>query len=443
MTQAYVNFIESLSRARWLMVILVLAYIVKVLTLGAGDFAVYYGASNALHDAKMIYHLPYPVGSSSCEYSYSPFFAFILIPLSLLPLWLADLFWLLLNLVLTFRIFDITVVFLDIKKKFSRKEYQWWVFLTLLFSLRFILYNFDMSQATLIMLYGSLESLRFAFKKQWVLSGFVLAAVISIKLIPLVMLPYFFYRRYWQAGLTTLGFIIVLNLTPSVLYTWNGYLDLLKEWFTVLNPMSDDFTIKQNVVEESIHSLSAFISAFFTDDVTRYGLRRHFVDLRTETMIVLLNAVRVFFILLTLVFIKIQPFRVIYDKKRLYWEFSYLMIAAVLIFPHQQKHGFVLILPAVAYLSFFVLWMKKTHFSTIKKNLFNRLLFLLVVVWLLTTASTDGIIGRHLYNYGQYFKLITWGTVLLILPLYMAQPPFLHIMKKIKSPRLKSDTPTL
>ena len=257
------------------------------------------------------------------------------------------------------------------------------------------------------------------------------------------MLPYFFYRRYWQAGLTTLGFIIVLNLTPSVLYTWNGYLDLLKEWFTVLNPMSDDFTIKQNVVEESIHSLSAFISAFFTDDVTRYGLRRHFVDLRTETMIVLLNAVRVFFILLTLVFIKIQPFRVIYDKKRLYWEFSYLMIAAVLIFPHQQKHGFVLILPAVAYLSFFVLWMKKTHFSTIKNNLFNRLLFLLVVVWLLTTASTDGIIGRHLYNYGQYFKLITWGTVLLILPLYMAQPPFLHIMKKIKSPRLKSDTPTL
>ncbi len=440
MVKSFVNLLGNLSRARWLMIIFVLAYIVKVLTLGAGDFAVYYGASNALHDAKMIYHYPYPVGSSTCEYSYSPFFAFILIPLSLLPLWLADCVWLFLNLVLTFRIFDITVVFLDVKKSLTRKEYQWWVFLTLLFSLRFILYNFDMSQATLVMLYGSLESLRLAFKKQWGLSGFVLAVVISIKLIPLVMLPYLFYRRYWQAGLATLGFIFLLNLTPSLLYTWGEYMNLLKEWFAVLNPMSDDFTIKQNVVEESIHSLSAFIPAFFTDDVTRHGLRRHFMNLPTDTMILLLNVVRVFFILLTFIFIKIKPFHPINDKRRLYWEFSYLMIAAVLIFPHQQKYAFVLILPAVSYLMFFMVLMTKTQFNHKKNRLFRALMLLLISVWLLTTASTDGIIGRHLYNYGQYFKLITWGTMLLIIPLYIAQPLYLHIMKKIESQRLKSAT---
>lgn len=423
------------SPIRWLLIVLGLAYTIKVLTLGAGDFAVYYGASNALRDAKMIYHLPYPVGTSVCEYSYSPFFAFVLIPLSLLPLWLADWVWLILILVLLFRIFDITVSFLDIKQKLTRKEYQWWVFLTLLFSLRFILYNLDMSQANVLMLYGSLEAIRLAFKRRWFWSGWILAFVISIKLIPLVVLPYLFYRRFWQAGLTTLGLTIVLNLTPSVLYTWGGYMELLKEWYTVLNPMSDDFTLHQNVVEESIHSLSAFIPAFFTDDVSRYNMRRHFMDLPDSTMILLMNLARLFFIVLTLIFVKLPPFKAVNDKNRLYWEFSYLMIAAVLIFPHQQKHGFVMILPAAAYLSFFILYIKKSGFNMVKSFFFYRLIGLMIGVWLLTTASTDGIIGRQLYNYGQYFKLITWGTLLLIVPLYWAEPSFLHITKKLYNKR--------
>ena len=216
MVASFFNFLNNISRIRWFLIVLVLAYIVRVLLIGAGDFAVYYGASNALMDSKMIYHLPYPVGDSTCEYSYSPFFALILIPLSVLPLWLADLLWLFLNLLALFRIFDLIVVFLGIKKDLTRKEYKWWVFLTLLFSVRFILYNFDLSQVTLILLCGSLESLRLAIKRQWALGGLVLATVISIKLMPLVMLPYLFYRRFWQAGFATLGFIILLNLTPSV-----------------------------------------------------------------------------------------------------------------------------------------------------------------------------------------------------------------------------------
>lgn len=435
MVATFFKFFNNISRIRWLLIVLVLAYIVRVLLMGAGDFAVYYGASNALLDSKMIYHLPYPVGDSACEYSYSPFFAFILMPLALLPLWLADLLWLFLNLLALFRIFDLIVLFLGIKKDFTRKEYKWWVFLTLLFSVRFILYNFDLSQVTLILLCGSLESLRLAIKRQWTMGGLVLAVVISIKLMPLVMLPYLFYRRFWQVGLATLGFMLLLNLTPSVLYTWSDYQSLMKEWFIVLNPTSDDFTIKQNVVAESIHSLSGFIPAFFTDDITRYNLRRHFMDLPNETMIQVLNAARLFFILLTFIFLKTKPFQYINDKKRLFWEFSYLMIAIALIFPHQQKYAFILILPAAAYVLYFILMMKKSNFYLEKPLLYKALIGLLIIVWLLTTASTDGIIGRTLYEYGQYFKLITWGTMLLIVPLFLAKPNFL-----IRKPTLYADS---
>ena len=434
MAAAFFKFLNNISRIRWLLIVLVLAYIVRVLLIGAGDFAVYYGASNALLDSKMIYHLPYPVGDSTCEYSYSPFFAFILIPLSILPLWLADLLWLFLNLLALFRIFDLIILFLGIKKTLNQKEYKWWVFLTLLFSVRFILYNFDLSQVTLILLCGSLESLRLAIKRQWAMGGLVLAVVISIKLMPLVMLPYLFYRRFWQAGLATLGFIVLLNLTPSVLYTWSDYQNLIKEWFSVLNPMSDDFTVNQNVVAESIHSLSGFIPAFFTDDITRYELRRHIINLPTETMILILNMTRLFFILLTFIFLKTKPFQQINDKKRLFWEFSYLMIAIALIFPHQQKYAFILILPAVAYVLYFILIMKKSGFYFEKPLLYKTLIGLLIIVWLLTTASTDGIIGRKLYEYGQYFKLITWGTMLLIVPLFLAKPEFLKFPERSQEP---------
>ncbi len=435
MVASFFKFLNNISRIRWLLIVLVLAYIVRVLLIGAGDFAVYYGASNALLDSKMIYHLPYPVGDSTCEYSYSPFFAFILIPLSIFPLWLADMLWLFLNLLALFRIFDLIILFLGIKKTLNQKEYKWWIFLTLLFSVRFILYNFDLSQVTLILLCGSLESLRLAIKRQWMMGGLVLSVVISIKLMPLVMLPYLFYRRFWQAGLATLGFMILLNLTPSVLYTWSNFQNLLKEWFSVLNPMSDDFTINQNVVAESIHSLSGFIPAFFTDDITRYDLRRHIINLPTETMILVMNIARLLFILFTFIFLKTKPFQAINDKKRLFWEFSYLMIAIALIFPHQQKYAFILILPAAAYLMYFILMMKKIKFYLENPLLYRGLISLLIIVWLLTTASTDGIIGRTLYEYGQYFKLITWGTMLLIIPLFLAKPQFLK-----RKPTLYADS---
>ncbi len=433
MTASFSEILHKFSKVRWLLVVLVLVYFIRVLVLGAGDFAVYWGASKALSAGKMIYHVPYLVNPSSdewCEYSYSPFFAFILMPFSWLPLKVADALWLVINMVILFRIFDLIIVFLDIKKSLTTKEYRWWVFGTLLFSTRFILYNFDLSQATIIMLYGSLESLRFAIKRQWAWAGALLATVITIKLMPLVMLPYLFWRRYWQAGLATVGFIFLFLITPSVLYTWNDYLMMLKEWAIVLNPANDDFTIKQNVIAESIHSLSGFIPAFFTNDVTRYDMNRHFVDLDNSAMVMVLNLVRLFFIGLTLMFLKTKPFIAINEKKRLFWEVSYLMIAMALIFPHQQKYAFILILPASAYVLFSLMMMKKTGFYLKNKSLFYTTVTLFTIIWLLTTGSTDGIIGRELYNYGQYFKLITWGTMLLIVPLYLCKPYFLNTMKK-------------
>jgi Glycosyltransferase family 87 len=400
----------NLSKYQWLLIGLLLCYVIKVLTLHAGDFSVYYGAANDIRQGKPIYFVEYPVGDNNetCSYSYPPFFAMLLIPLSILPLKIADALWLLMNVFLLFRIFQIIDSQLDTHKYFSTKTYRLWVFLVLLFTTRFILYNFDMSQTTMLLLWGCLESLDLTLKNRPVLSGFLLAAVISIKLMPLVLLPYFFYRNFFKTGFATLGFLFLLNIGPSVFYGFEGYFSVLNQWKSVINPIKTEFILEENRVMESAHSLSALVPSLLTDNVTRFDIKRNITVLPYQKVVFWLTISQLFFITLTLFFLKTRPFVSILDKKRLFYEVSYLLLIIPLIFPHQQKYAFVMLLPAVAFIWFEVL--KQKEEGIILKNI----IALMVVVWLLTTATTDGIIGRELYEYGQYFKLITWGTMLLI-----------------------------
>jgi Glycosyltransferase family 87 len=406
---------------RNLLLFLSVLYFLKVLTIGEGDFSVYYGAAKDIAQGKSIYFVEYPVGDKdTCSYSYPPFFAMLLIPFSILPLALADFLWLLLSLVLLVRTFHLIDRFLDLNTFFDAKTHRLWVFIVLLFTARFILYNFDMSQTTLILLWGCLESLDLTLNNRPVLSGLLLATVISIKLMPLVLLPYFFYRRFFKTGFATLGFLILLNVGPSVFYGFEGYLSVLNQWKSVINPIKTEFILEENLSMESAHSLSALVPSLLTDNVTRFDIKRNITVLPYQKVVFWLTISQLFFIVLTLFFLKTRPFTAILDKKRLFYEVSYLLLIIPLIFPHQQKYAFVMLLPAVAFIGFEVLKQKQ------KGIILKNIIALMVVVWLLTTATTDGIIGKQLYEYGQYFKLITWGTMLLIVPFYMsyAKNPF-------------------
>ncbi len=401
---------------RNLLILLSLLYFVKVLIHGPGDFAVYYGASNDILRGNMIYLVEYPIGDATCAYSYPPFFAMILIPIAALPLTFANGVWLLLNLFFLIRIFQLIEDFLEVKTIFTEKTYRFWAFLTLLCSVRFILYNYDLSQSTFILLWGCLESLDLALKKRPILSGAILAMVISIKLLPLVMLPYFVFRRHFKAAIFTTVFFILFNLTPSVFYGFEEYKSVLNVWKTVINPVNPDFILDENREMESLHSLSALLSGLLTDSVTRFNIKRNIAVLSYEKVVFWLTLAQLFFIGLTLFFLKTRPFVAFSDKKRIFWEVSYILLVVPLIFPHQQKYAFVMLLPAFSWLWFYILSLKQNDSSS------KILIALMVVVWLLTTFTTDGFIGKKMFEYCQYFKLITWGTMLLIIPLSMTRP---------------------
>ena len=424
---------SKFSKYEGLLIGLSLLYFFKVLHQGEGDFSVYYGAAKAFRLHEPIYCVDFPIGQNWCGYSYPPFFLALIAPFTFLPLWLLDWFWLVLNLFLLFRIFKLITDFLDVKTDFTVKQTRLWIALTLLFSVRFILYNYDMSQSNIVLLWGSLESLFLIHRGRWFLGSLILATVISVKLIPLVFIPYLMYRNHWKSALATVGFVLFLNVAPSVYYGFDAYFSELKTWREVVNFTTPEFTVFQNQSEESIHSLSAFVPAFLNGEIFRYNIRRNIVDMNYQEIGLALNLFRLLFILLSLLFLRTLPFKKIENKQQIFFEISYLFLAAILIFPHQQKHGFVMLLPAMSYVLYFILKQKNLEqnlksATSLKFNdmspFLKKIIGLMVAVWLLTTASTDGIVGRNLFDLGQYFKLITWGTMLLMIPLSMCRVRF-------------------
>lgn len=404
----------------YIVTIFALLYIVMVVKRGAGDLHVYYKAAEALRLDRPVYDYEFLVSREElCGFSYPLFWAFVVMLVGWLPLALLDFVWLVFNLWLLFKIWKLIHYFLDLQN-FTPSQKKWFDFFLLLFAVRFILYNFDMSQVTILLLFLILKSLEW-LEIEKITSGswkpifwaaFLAALGVAIKLMPIFLIPYFFWRGRWRVGVMSLIFIVLLMLIPAIWTGWETFWELQAKWWATINPTNKEFTTQQNREAEGVYSLSAFFNAYFFDDNERLqGVRRHLWALSAEHLQVVLMLARLFFVALTLFFVRFSPFRASPSRLHSFWEMSYMLIAIVLVFPHQQKYAFLFLLPAFAYLIF-------RYFSTPSKTL----LVGLILVWLLSTASTDGIIGRYLYDFGQYFKIITFACFLTIILLMRYSP---------------------
>jgi Glycosyltransferase family 87 len=405
----------TVSRIQWILIGLASLYFLKVYSTNAGDFRSYYHAGTYMKNGLSPYYFYIPEEGWKSMFSYPPFFALLMLPFSLLPIGVAALIWNVLSLAALFRVYALIDGFLDLRKHLNTIQYRYFVFFTILFTIRFILYNFDLTQSTLIVMWGTMESLRLIKNDKFVIGSLLLSAVISVKLLPLVILPYLIYRAYLKEFGLTILFILLLNCLPIFVYGKTGFLQILNEWFRIVNPSNIEFTLNQNAGDESTHGLSAFVPAFFSDSTIRYGLRRHFLSLNSSQIIGLLLVFRLFFIALTLYFLRLKPFKKTVSNTQFVWEVSYLLMVIPLLFPQQMKYAFALLLPAFSYLIFYMMTMEKN-------TKFRFLILLMSLVFMLTTITTDGIIGKQFYEYAQYYKLITWGDFLLIFTLAMCPP---------------------
>jgi len=400
--------------------ILVLLYFYNEAKKGS-DFNVFLQAAQKLCTGENIYNYWYQVNNSYLLYFYSPLFALLLIPFSFLPYIVPNFIWLLANTFFTYRIVVILKKFIDVKF-ISKKHFIIILLISFALIFRFLLYNFDLIQMTIFMLYLSLESINLFEKKKIVSGAILLAFAINIKILPIVLIPYLLYRAYYKESILTIILYIVLIFFPAIIigFEYNNF--LIHEWWTTINPLNTEHAIE---VDMGLHGLSSLIPPLLMETKGELEMKRNIITISPDNVALILNIVRFFFIALALIFLQSLPLKKEKSKIHKLWELSYLFLVIPLIFPHQQKYAFFFLFPATFYLAYFIVFQIKTKFIAISKLRFWSIIALLFIVFALTTLTTDGIIGRELNEITQHYKLVTYGTIMLIIPLFLSKPKFL------------------
>ncbi len=173
-------------------ILIIVAIVSSIITsTNGGDFDIYLDAARKLQAGQNIYKPPFIDG---LQYFYSVFFALILIPFSS-HVFIAEIFWSIFSYFLLYRTFILIKQYFDFST-FTKKQQAIWGIAILFFSLQFIMYNVAMIQVTFFLLWAIFESLNFHFKGKYIWCGLLLGLAINIKIMPILLLPFLFYRGY-------------------------------------------------------------------------------------------------------------------------------------------------------------------------------------------------------------------------------------------------------
>jgi alpha-1,2-mannosyltransferase len=159
-----------------------------------------------------------PLATCSLGYAYPPFFALLMVPLSILPLEAGKLAWYTVLIATTYGSFRLCEALTVKAFGVTRRELFWVRLFAVILSLKFVLAVFG-NQAydglvfcvLLVGLYGVSENRTF-------LGAFGLAAAAALKATPLLMLLYPLLLRKWRLVALGVALCAVLSILPDVVF---------------------------------------------------------------------------------------------------------------------------------------------------------------------------------------------------------------------------------
>lgn len=190
------------------------------------DFPVYYSAGKSLLAGRAdLYASDFALGRVM-DYRYPPLFLIAFIPLWLLPYSVAAYVWYLLSVI------EIVVCVLILRKVAGVGRLSLLVKIVLILALaQYFVMILHYGNAHLFAIFLLFSSLYFFLRGDDVKSALLMALSITIKLTPILLLPYFALKKRWQLLALTSVFFIALNLIPSLYFGVGKNIDLFKEWF--------------------------------------------------------------------------------------------------------------------------------------------------------------------------------------------------------------------
>jgi len=317
-----------------------------------GDFLIYYQAAQDVLQYKNIFVEEYGPALALPYYG-SPVLAVALVPFTFLSYPVAAAIWKLLNLALLYRIWVRLESFVSVRR-LPEKVYFSFILITF-FCVSFVLYrNFHLAQFTVFLLFACREGYHQIQKGRNIPGAVFIAAGILCKILPIVLLPYLLYRRFFRGALWTLIAVVAMLWLPALFLGWKHTMFLNQQWWHSINP-SNAINVF-DVSTEDIHGVASWLATLFIDgigiDEDTLSIRRHIVDLNPDLVVIIIQFVRISLIGFTLFFLRTMPFRAVHNKEQILWEMGYLLLVAPLIFPQQRLYAFLFFLPAIFYLNY-------------------------------------------------------------------------------------------
>jgi Glycosyltransferase family 87 len=389
----------------WTFVILIIAIAYCLIEAeGQGDFYIFMSVSAFLDGHTDIYAHQF---NTYYNYFYSVLFALFLKPFYTLPFFLAKFSWLMLNLFLYYHLFLLLSrsQFLSV---LVQKQRILFLTLVFLFSFRFLHENIHSSQITILILWCCIYSIYCIRQGKIIRGSLILALGINIKLLPIVLLPYLIYRGNFKAFTITLIAYFLSLLAPGIIIGNRYNLDLLHCWFNLINPTNVRHVF--DVDERSFHSLTTLLSTLFVENVSDYhslNLKRNIANVSIQSLSKFILFVRLGLVTFTLYFLKLRLFKPATSVKASVCELSYILLLVPLIFPHQQHYAFLFITPAFA-LILYSLLVNQHLLPIFQKRIIG---FLLLLIYF--ACNLKILVGEYNHYY-EHFKILTYGTILLI-----------------------------
>ncbi len=384
------------------------------------DFRIFVWSSKMILKGAPLYDTPIDGKPLSVlYYYYSPLFSVLLAPFVLLLGNLIFPLWKLLSLIFFYKIWKMITRYLP-KNKLSRKEYNIWVLFSLLFIGFFIYKEFHNVQVTIFIFFITLYGLDLIiFKKKIFWGVALLALAINIKILPVVFIPYFIWRKEWLVCLLIPVFLGVYWFLPSIFIGWDYNLELLQEYFKIINPLNSTNIVDLNTKDNS--GISALFSAYLTDIIFfnfPFELKRHILLLEKHQLALVSNITRFVLISSTIFFIGIKPFQKEKNKVLLINEIGFIFLLIPLIFPQQRIYAFILFIITASYHFFLILYVKN-HVDKINNPIRRRLNISIFFISLSFVLFNLELYLGNFREYYWFFKTVSIGAVIYLIPVYL------------------------
>lgn len=187
------------------------------------DFPVYYAAGRSLLSGRTDLYSPDFALGRVMDYRYPPFFLVILFPLWLLPYSVAAYIWYLLSVI------EISGCAVIVCHTFKISKLMWLA--AALIVAQYFVMAVHYGNAQLLAVFLLFASLHYAHRRKDLAAAILMALAITIKLTPLLLLPYFALKKRWTMLAAVVVFLAAINIAPSAYFGFTTNNQLLKRWY--------------------------------------------------------------------------------------------------------------------------------------------------------------------------------------------------------------------